>query len=68
MNVLDLKLHKKIELHKTLITKLGELSPHEYPVEEVIDASLSSLINTLDDLAQDDAFGTQGWKYFFGLK
>lgn len=35
--------------------------------EEAAREELIFLRNELDNLDEDDYFGTQGWKYFFGI-
>ena len=67
MNSRDLKPAAQRVWLKTILTKLNEQDLNELADQDVEDI-LSGLALELDNLDQDDFFGTEGWRHSFGLE
>lgn len=68
MNVSDLKPEVQKEMLLSLMTQLAEPAVQDYMTEEFVEEALTGLVDALDTADQEDTFGTEGWKHFFGFE
>lgn len=62
MNIHRLNEEAQKQLFDTITTKISESGPDD------ISHFLEILVDELDSIDQDDAFGTEGWKHHFGVE
>ena len=62
----DMKPKAQIETLQSICQKLKEHATDTSP--DVVEFILTALVDALDETDGDDAFGTEGWKQFFGFE
>jgi len=68
VNLIDLKPARQREVIKLLGERLAEMSDESYWSDDDVETVLGILqAHLLDELGQDDFFGTEGWEHWLEI-
>lgn len=65
MNINKLNDETRLKLLKTICEFIS--NAEEDVLDGLVDSILTPLVEVLDELGDDDAFGTEGWKHLMGV-